>query len=135
VKGVGTSSERQTYSFTDFDITKNDHVCYQLRQVDFDGTRDYSNVVCFEAIERQLDVEIGPNPVRDELVIKLNPWLSDQYTIELIGIDGKTIDNYPVRLLEETVLDIRSLRSGAYFATIRRGNEIIHVEKIIKSGR
>jgi hypothetical protein len=103
--------------------------------VDFDGTRDYSNVVCFEAIERQLDVEIGPNPVRDELVIKLNPWLSDQYTIELIGIDGKTIDNYPVRLLEETVLDIRSLRTGAYFATIRRGTEIIHVEKIIKSGR
>jgi len=135
VKGVGTSSERQTYSFTDFNITKNDYVCYQLRQVDFDGTRDYSNVVCFEAIERQLDVEIGPNPVRDELVIKLNPWLSDQYTIELIGIDGKTIDNYPVRLFEETVLDIRSLRSGAYFATIRRGNEIIHVEKIIKSVR
>lgn len=135
VKGVGTSSERQTYSFTDFNITKNDYVCYQLRQVDFDGTRDYSNVVCFEAIERQLDVEIGPNPVRDELVIKLNPWLSDQYTIELIGIDGKTIDNYPVRLLEETVLDIRSLRTGAYFATIRRGTEIIHVEKIIKSGR
>ena len=135
VTGVGNSSVKQTYSYDDYNVTTDDYACYQLRQVDFDGTDDFSNVICFEPFEQSLNVEIGPNPVRDELVVKLNPWLADQYTIELIGVDGKTIDNYPVRLLEETVLDIRSLRSGAYFATIRRGTEIIHVEKIIKSVR
>ncbi len=44
VDGKGTTSETQNYSFTDKNLSKGEY-SYRLKQIDFDGTFDYSNIV------------------------------------------------------------------------------------------
>jgi hypothetical protein len=74
VAGYGTTTETQHYSFTDNDV-KSGKYQYRLKQIDFDGSFEYSNVI---------DVEIGspdkfylsqnyPNP--------FNPTTSIQYAV------------------------------------------------------
>src|SRR5690606_28158309 len=44
VSGFGTTTETQVYSFTDNSVTSGVYT-YRLKQVDFDGTFEYSNEV------------------------------------------------------------------------------------------
>lgn len=63
IEGNGTTSEWNTYEFTDPLITDNSY--YRLRQVDYDGQFEYSPIsfLEFDRIAAQIKMDIYPNPV------------------------------------------------------------------------
>ena len=129
VSGNGTSTEVHTYSFIDQNPIVGTSY-YRLRQVDFDGTSEYSNVVevVFGAVSEFVLDQNYPNP--------FNPSTNIQYSIkencyvelkvfDLIGSEIATLvneekapGNYDVSF------DASSLSSGIYLYTIKAGSFI-----------
>jgi hypothetical protein len=65
VEGNGSVNVPKSYSFTDKNLSGSGKIFYRLKQIDFDGTYDYSNIIEVE-IPLPLAFELGqnyPNPI------------------------------------------------------------------------
>lgn len=69
-QGAGTSTERHDYRFTHYTPSAGANY-YRLKQIDFDGTFEYSKVVAVE-MKGNNDIVIFPNPMRDKFYIQYN---------------------------------------------------------------
>lgn len=69
-KGAGTSFDRIDYQFIDQEIRKGT-VYYRLKQVDFDGTYEYSEIIPVDLKEEKSDqFEVFPNPADQLITLK-----------------------------------------------------------------
>lgn len=131
VAGSGTSLTPQTYSF----IHERPHLgvnYYRLRQVDFDGTFEYSDIVNVEFERRGF--HIFPNPVESALYLQFD---TSQMEIEvnITSITGKVIHSEVVDFSGGPTLitfDIENYPMGVYFLSVNDGKEI-QVQRFIKS--
>jgi len=132
VPGFGTSTEKHTYSFEDENLK--DGMCrYRLKQIDFDGTSNYSDVVEVEINSHiQFSLEQNyPNP--------FNPSTNIQYAItsrqlvslkvyDVLGNEIATLveEEKPAGLYEikfnSHTSEVRNLTSGVYFYKLQAGN-------------
>ena len=134
VQGNGNSSGKIEYLFMDQDnlVLKDNRLCYQIKQVDFDGAYEMTNVVCVSKDDVKIDVKIGPNPIANVLEVEVNPWVVDLYSMQIIDMNGKVL--YEQQSLEESnSIDLQRFTSGIYFVSIQRNGEHVLVEKIIKN--
>jgi len=138
VEGNGTATENQTYSFIDEDLPSGKYQ-YRLKQIDFNGMFEYSNVVEAEIIS-PIEFSLAqnyPNP--------LNPSTTIRYSIPnvtLSGVEGSRVQLkvYDVLGNEVAVLvdeyksagnyDIdfnsQDLSTGIYFYKLKIGkNELV----------
>ncbi|MEM9992334.1 MAG: T9SS type A sorting domain-containing protein, partial [Bacteroidota bacterium] len=113
VLGVGTSVSLQKYTYTD--IAPDQAVnYYRLKQVDFAGTYDYSEVVVVE-LGKQTSIKVFPSPVHDLLHIQANASIS---AIKVINVTGEIVlsnNNLSDASLE---LEVTSLLTGTYFISV-----------------
>ncbi len=81
VEGSGTTTELRSYSFVDENVTEGKY-SYQLKQIDFDGSFEYSDVVEIEVgTPNQYSLEQNyPNP--------FNPTTTISYSIKEKGLVG-----------------------------------------------
>ena len=128
VKGNGSTTEQHDYGFADASATAA-VVYYRLRQVDFDRTFAYSNVV---SIQNRLKtrVKIFPNPVGTEGVTLQIEANGDKF-ISLTDVAGRLVAS--LKTTENSVnLTTANLPTGLYFCTIRLGGgEVLSVEKLV----
>ncbi len=129
VEGNGTSTERNNYSFVDHsNFRQNSVVYYRLKQVDYDGTFSYSDVINIE-YNLPADFTLGqnyPNP--------FNPSTKIQYTLPVNGVVSLIVyDNLGTEvanLVNETKVAGRyeadfnavNLSSGVYFYRLTIGS-------------
>jgi hypothetical protein len=74
VPGFGTTTEPKLYSFTDINVTSEKH-SYRLKQVDYDGTFEYSDVIEVEVDfvpAEYLLHQNYPNPFNPSTVIEFS---------------------------------------------------------------
>jgi len=137
VNGVGTSTETHYYSFTDRSHFENkSRIQYRLKQVDFDGSFEYSNVIeveVFTPLVFKLEQNY-PNP--------FNPSTKIEYTIPADGYtELKVYDlmgNSITTLVSEIklagsydiVFDASDIPSGVYFYTLT-SDEFISSKKMM----
>ena len=108
VEGAGTTQQKRSYTYTDAQPRPSMNY-YRLRQVDFDGAADYSEVVSVFFQAPGATVSYYPNPTRDELI--LEGELEGVYTLrDLHGRVVRTISGGG----ERAVVDVRELASGVY---------------------
>ncbi|MBL6730478.1 MAG: hypothetical protein ISP74_06175 [Bacteroidia bacterium] len=77
VAGNGNSQHKIEYSYTDASVSKvQNTVYYRLKQVDFDGAYEYSDirVVRFDAVGNDMQLVAYPNPMNDELNVMLSTF-------------------------------------------------------------
>lgn len=129
VEGSGTTSEAQSYRFTDTDLPYDaDVVTYRLKQVDTDGSTHISRKI---TVERRIDeVELlgtYPNPVREQATIRYAVPETKDVTVALYDVLGR-----PVRTVvraerkgrHEEEVDVRGLSSGVYFVRLQAGGQV-----------
>lgn len=92
VKGAGTTTTLSAYKFDDHNIERNLYY-YRLKQMDFNGNYNYSNVI---AINRKDDAGTGvefiyPNPFTDNITIVLNKKVESPIAVMLIDLNGKKV--------------------------------------------
>jgi hypothetical protein len=101
---------------------------YRLRQVDYDGTADYSTTISVDVFTDKIgSLEIMPNPVSQTLNIEFSPAEDERLiSIKIYSKIGQLLKDIPIA--ENTSLrhsiDVQKLLSGSY---------IMHLESSQKS--
>lgn len=90
LKGMGNTTERQTYQFID-QRPQHGLNYYRLKQVDFDGTYEYhrTSVVTFHEILTNKLINVYPTTADDRLYIELQEDIDSDVLLYIVGIDGK----------------------------------------------
>jgi hypothetical protein len=126
VSGKGTTTEINSYSFTDNSISESKYF-YRLKQVDFDGSFEYSDVI-------EIDINITdyvlhqnyPNPFNPTTTISWQSPVGSWQTLKVYDILGNEIDVLVNENKEPGIYTInfnaQNLTSGIYFYELTAGN-------------
>jgi len=141
VNGNGTTTEPQSYSFVDENIQTGKYQ-YRLKQIDFDGSFEYSNVIEVEIIAPlKFSLEQNyPNPFNPVTSIHYAISSMQFVTLNVFDVLGKEIatlvneekpaGSYEVEFNSVETLHATSLPSGVYFYQLRAG-DYIETKKMI----
>jgi carboxypeptidase T len=130
IPGSGTTSEKNNYSFTDV-TTYEGMINYRLKQLDYDGTFNYSAVIESDGIfNREYTLAQNyPNPFNPMTTIEFNLPDEDKVTLKIYDLRGSQIatllnENRPAG--RHTVeFDASKFSSGVYFYQLNSGGKLL----------
>jgi len=136
VEGAGTTTQTQRYRF-DAAVAEPGTYDFRLRQVDVDGTVEYSPVVTVRVQpDRPYTLQMrGPNPFRTETAMDLtvrSPQTTQATLYNTLGqrvatlFDGRVAPGRPLRL----DISARGLTAGVYFVRIQ-GETFATTERLV----
>jgi hypothetical protein len=78
------------------------------------------------------DINIIPNPVKDQIFIEVSNALNKNYMVNVVSVTGKTVIDFGKLAIENKLsLNVASLNEGLYFLTFQDGNNTT-TKKFIK---
>jgi hypothetical protein len=113
VRGAGTSTEEQSYTFTDEKPLVGANY-YRLKQVDFDGKYEYSPIRVVQ-FGKTASVLLSPSPVADRLTVKVAAAYEEDAQVDIIAVTGQIVSS-TILAAESTNLevDVAGLPKGIY---------------------
>lgn len=102
---------------------------YRLKQMDFDGNFEYSNVISVR-YEQEQKMAIYPNPVSDQLII--DTALNKEVKIRIVATNGQIIYESVKNIDNQLNIDISALNNGMYYLQLMNEESIILNEIFIK---
>ena len=130
VAGNGTTNSRSNYTFLDA-VPFNGINYYRLKQVDYDGTKDYSELVSvFVDVKQEYNVSISPNPTFDLSTLSIEWDKEADYAVGVFDMMGRNLGVVHSRLTG-LKMDFTALPKGMYIIKINTGDRII-AKKLIK---
>ena len=120
VEGNGTTVEAQNYFFTDKNLSKGKY-SYRLKQVDFNGTFDYSDIVEInvEPVYQYSLEQNYPNPFNPSTKISFSVPVSGNVTLAVYNVLGQEVAMLVDKDLSIGVYEYQfnaaNLPSGLYF--------------------
>ena len=114
VNGNGTTDNRHTYHFTDYSISEKP-TYYRLKQVDFDGSNEYSKLIVVNSFLGQNEaVSVYPNPgnnAKDSYISSVSSIKS----VSIIDVNGRQILNLKPEAGSDRQLKLpRFMNSGIF---------------------
>ncbi len=130
IAGVGTSFETQTYSFH-HQQPRESIKYYRLKQVDFDGAFEYSNIVSVDLLNESLvNLRVVPNPVRDGSFTLYFPENDlEQFPVFLYDAMGREVQSM-LAVGSESDFSVNELPEGLYFLRVEGFGKVL-VERIL----
>ncbi len=127
VAGFGTTTEPKAYSFIEKDLASGNYT-YRLKQVDFNGSFEYSNEINVEVVapvKYSLDQNY-PNPFNPSTLIKYSVAKDGFVNVSVFNLIGEkvaTLVNGNVKAGSyEVNFNASSFSSGVYFYSIEAGD-------------
>ncbi len=123
VNGAGNSQRTQAYEFIASQFTA---AYYRIKQIDFDGNFEYSEVVY--SGNQESEMAILPNPFVASFSIQSNQEIQK---IELIDLTGRLMLSENINALQANI-NTSELPKGIYFINIYQGAKV-NTQRIIKT--
>ena len=131
VEGHGNSNSPKYYSYTDEGVLYGNYL-YRLKQIDNDGSYEYSNpveVFAGEIPDKIVLEQNYPNPFNPSTKIKFAVQGSKQTTLKVYDILGNEIAELFNQITEpggiyEVNFDGSELASGVYYSVLRSGEKV-----------
>jgi len=119
VSGNGNSSSDKKYSFTDKNISGGSKFNYRLKQIDNDGTFEYSDIVEVEVVPQQFELSQNyPNPFNPSTTINFSLPKQTHLKINIYNMLGELVKTVSDGLYEAGFYNIffnaSELSSGTY---------------------
>ncbi|WP_394801830.1 T9SS type A sorting domain-containing protein [Pontibacter silvestris] len=132
VKGSGSSNQLLDYSYTD-KSSPIGTVYYRLKQVGLNGDYEYSHVVSVTTLKSDgiTKAQLYPNPASDIVHLNMDMLPKDNYTVRIISMEGRTIQQKTLNNEVEQELDVHALSTGKYIIQIQ-GKGTIQTISMIK---
>lgn len=126
VDGAGNSSQLNNYSITD-KINNLEVIYYRLLQVDFDGTKQYSDIIKLQKVNEN-KMTVFPNPANSQLNLAgLNE--TETYQVRFYNVLGALCGEYTLTGFEIKTIDISMLKNGMY--NIEINSETFHFTTLL----
>jgi hypothetical protein len=94
---------------------------YRLKQTDFDGRYEYSNLIAFNITELLSTISINPNPNNGKFIIM---GAEENSNLIIYNLLGETILNEKISA-QNSFFDISTYPDGSYYASIQYHNKVI----------
>lgn len=117
---VGTTSLTQNYSFTHKNPAAGTNY-YRLRQVDFDGTFEFSKTIAVQFTLAAAS-SVYPTMATEQVTVKLL-HTDEQVTVLLSDMNGRQVLQVQNPTERELVLPVNNLQQGMYFVTVMTNNQ------------
>ncbi len=138
VKGKGTTTEAQQYSFKDADITTGKgKAYYRLKQIDFDGTSSYSEAIEVEYSIIPVEFSLSqnyPNPFNPTTTIKFGIPKETKVVLKVYDILGKEVATIVNEKMEPGYYKYEwngvPFASGVYFYRLDAGS-FVKIKKMV----
>lgn len=128
VKGAGTSIVGSNYSFIDRQLNKSGNRYYRLKQIDFDGSYEFSEVRVLNFNSTKLEVStMYPNPTDNILNFVVSTPYIKSVTISVVNIIGQEIFMSREELMKGVTtlrFDVSTLAQGVYFLNVKDGRDV-----------
>jgi len=129
IRGNGTTTEPKSYSFVDKDITAGKYQ-YRLKQIDFNGSFEYSNVISVELdLPTKFTLEQNyPNPFNPSTIISYQLPKAGNVTLKVFDFLGREVavlvDEEKAAGSYNVEFGVKSLElsSGIYFYQLKVGD-------------
>lgn len=126
VEGAGNSNVPNNYSLTDeqaFGSANSWVLYYRLKQVDFDGTETYSNIIKVAKEGDNLNaLSAYPNPFSSNYNVSFDSKQEGMVTIQMVDLQGKVVNEQTTvisRGLNTVTIDnVSNLHAGIYFVKV-----------------
>ncbi len=118
VAGQGTTYKEQDYTFMHKNPRQGINY-YRLKQLDYDGAFEYSDVVSVQLADHSRQLAVYPNPVQsDQLNINLPEFETESVQLQLFDYAGRLVQQQ-VLYVQEAVLQVGDLLPGIYLLHIQ----------------
>ncbi|MEM9920643.1 MAG: SdrD B-like domain-containing protein [Bacteroidota bacterium] len=133
VEGNGTTDAVNYYNFLDESPFFGRNY-YRLKQVDLDGSYEYSDVRLVVVKQEDLpDAIVYPNPTKDFTSIRAVKPFEQDVTIEVLAITGEVLQRIEVsKDMNSQLIDMSDLKAGFYFVNIRYDEFRKVVHRVLK---
>ncbi len=132
LEGKGTTNELVTYSYQD----ENPYFgfnYYRLKQVDFNGDFEYSDIASVRVTEGFDVFSVYPNPVTTNLNVKINmPTESGNGFIEIINMYGQIVKRIQPTGNSISTLDLTDIAQGTYLISYYQQNQRLYSTRFTK---
>lgn len=129
--GNGTTDIVQNYSFFHEDVANGLHY-YRLKQVDFDGKFEYSNIVTAKISHSNDDVILTPNPTSNFILIQIKTPYQRDADFQILNMQGQVVLSSVLQAGDTDMeLNIANFPIGIYYLQLFVDNDVI-TKKIIK---
>ena len=127
VPGFGTTTEPKSYSFTDENLSAGKYQ-YRLKQIDFDGSFEYSNIVEVEVMVTK-DYSLSqnyPNPFNPATLISFSIPNDEFVSLRIYDVLGREVAQIINERRSAGTYQVEfngtALNSGVYYYTLTAGS-------------
>lgn len=124
----GNSTTKLNYNFRDEQPIRNTNF-YRLKQIDFDGSYVYSDVVVAKVEDNKNVVTIHPNPAKNYITLSN---LKGNELIKVVDLTGKTVVSLHAKSATEQI-KLNGLAMGMYSCIINNGTDVVVYKLIIEN--
>lgn len=117
IDGVGNSTTTTEYSAIDRNPVDG-HNYYRLKQFDFDGSMTYSDIIAVTGSSVP-EVKLFPNPANNNIIISASDFFTN---VKVSDARGSVLVNRDYELIQQTILDLSTLKNGVYYVSITSEN-------------
>lgn len=124
VDGAGNSSELKSYNTLDKNPISGTSY-YRLKQTDFDGKFEYSDLVPVKIEEVISNPTVYPNPITNNGVLEFNTNSTNVTVVTIYDVSGRIVMNNKHTTnkgINKVQLATSELTNGMYFINIQNGN-------------
>jgi Secretion system C-terminal sorting domain len=130
IKGAGTTSQEQRYSFVDEAPVKGTNY-YRLKQVNFDGSFEFSKVVTAR-FGRSSSISVIPTLVYDQINVNLDAQSEEAGQWQIFDLSGREVLNGQIEAEQAGFsADLSNLTEGIYMVRVQMGTET-YTERVQK---
>lgn len=133
INGNETSLTKNVYQYLDTEVNINQRYYYRLKQVDYDGTFDYSMVQTAIISNKDVNISVYPNPASDRVTVNMNEELLEKNSViffQLLNTIGQVLSVSSIEDVQ-TNISLQNLPSGVYFYRVINGEEVVKSDKLL----
>ncbi|MFL5729024.1 MAG: glycoside hydrolase family 9 protein [Cytophagaceae bacterium] len=129
VKGAGNSATILYYEYADpYPVYGVSY--YRLKQVDFDGTSEYSSIISVTRNDLT-DLRVAPNPFSNETTIRVSSPAQEKIQLKVMDLSGRELYSGSHNSNEDILVGA-DFSSGVYIIRVVAGDRIYH-SKMVKN--
>lgn len=131
--GIREAQHLYQYSFNhSIEELRGRRLYYRIKKVDKDGRYAYSDVFTIH-LPLNVKFDVYPNPVKNELVLRLNNNANAPAQLEIVDVVGKTILTQKVTISNGVIsTNIQTISNGTYFVKLNYKGEILTARILVE---